>query len=124
MMSQNTQSSAVYNPKTRTLELTLIIGEHVPAFKNTKMLARGRMITDPRKQFVMQKLTDCIVSAMYSLSVITEDGTETEQRQRQAIASLLPSDDCRQCISECAGWKWEKVRKGFEGVRVKIEQID
>lgn len=95
---------------------------HVPSFKNSKMMTRGRLITDPKKQKWMAKCTKDIESQLRYLFLITDPGTETECIPRSRIVSSLPLDDCLDWIGSHSV-SWRKVNKGEEGAIVEIEAL-
>lgn len=95
---------------------------HVPSFKNSKMLTRGKLITDPKKQKWMAKCTKDIESQLRCWFLITEIGTATECTLRYRTVSSLPLDDCLDWIGSHSV-SWRKVNKGEEGAIVEIEAI-
>jgi len=95
---------------------------HVPSFKNNKMLVRGRLITDPKKQKWMQRCIQSFESQLFLLTRTTAAGTLTDNSLRSLIASSLPLDDSHQWIPEI---KIEAVQleMGHEGAVIIIEPI-
>jgi len=94
---------------------------HCPAFKNKKIIARGRLITAPKARKWMEEATKAMYSQLCSLFQTTGGGTTTEPWQQSAIASL-PSDDCWQQIPMTT-IRVKKVPKGEEGVIVILKKI-
>jgi hypothetical protein len=92
---------------------------HVPSFKNSKMIARGRLITDPKKQAWMEQCAALMTAQLLSLFQTTETGTLTAQSLRSWIATSLPLDDSLKWI-ESISVIWLSVPKGQEGARVMI----
>lgn len=94
---------------------------HCPAFKNKKMIARGRLITQPKVRQWMAKATKAMCCQLKCLFQTTDAETSTGAWQQSAIASL-PSDD---------NWKEiplkvirvRKVDKGHEGVLITLRKI-
>lgn len=66
---------------------------HVPSFKNNKMLARGRLITNPVNQKWMDRCVRSFESQLVSLYQTREDGMRTGRSLQSWIASVLPLDD-------------------------------
>lgn len=95
---------------------------HVPSFKNNKMLTRGRLITDPKKQKWMEKAAASIASQLNSLCPTAEPGTPTELSVRCWIVSSLPLDDSLEWIGVPCG-SWQRVKKGAEGAELTIEPL-
>lgn len=96
--------------------------QHVPSFKNSKLIARGRLITKPERQVWMEKATQSFVSQLISLSQTIGDGTWTDQQRRSWILSHLPEDDSRQWIKEIH-IECTEVYKGCEGAVIEIERL-
>lgn len=95
---------------------------HVPSFKNSKMLTRGKLITDPKKQQFMDRVIRSFASQLFSLSQTIGPGTPTGHSPRCLIASSLPEDDSVKFISE-ETVSVQFVEKGMEGAIVKIEEV-
>lgn len=95
---------------------------HVPSFKNSKMIARGRLITDPKKQKWMEACIRSFESQLFCIAQIGGGGTLTAPPAPSLIASSLPQDDSRQWIPrlEIAD---REVEKGLEGATIIIESI-
>jgi len=94
----------------------------VPAMKNNKMIARGRLITNPKRQKWMEKCIEAFASQLLFGIPIKENETLTAQRVRSWIASNMPAKDSRQWIPQlyveavdCA--------KGEEGATITIDRI-
>ena len=94
----------------------------MPSFKNGKMLARGRLITDPKKQKWMEKAAASFASQLLSLFQTGDQGTLTAQSARCLIPTCLPLDDDLEWIGVPCG-SWRRVKQGEEGAIVEIEQI-
>lgn len=95
---------------------------HVPSFKNNKMLTRGRLITDPKKQKWMAKCTKDIESQLLCWYLTEETGTVTECTLHSKTVSSLPLDDCLAWIGSHSV-SWRRVNKGEEGAVVEVETI-
>lgn len=110
-------------PSSKPTALTLVVKGrgHVPSFKNGKMLARGRLITSPKKQEWMNKCIASFQSQFVSLSPTIVGATLTESLARFLTASL-PPDDCWQNVPELH-LSVEKVEKGNEGATITIEPL-
>jgi len=96
--------------------------DHVVSFKNSKMIARGRLITDPKKQKWMER---CTLSFEHQLrSEFQTRGIEitTGPSALSLIALLLPLDDSRKWIPKHSA-DTQLVSKGEEGADILIEVI-
>jgi hypothetical protein len=93
----------------------------VPAFKNSKLLARGRLLTKPAYKEWMDKCANSFVCQLYCDILTAADAILTGQQARSLIASL-PPDDNWQCIPEIHV-KAELCAKGEEGATITIERI-
>lgn len=96
---------------------------HIPSFKNTKMIARGRLITDPKKQRRMAGITADLLSGLRSWCQTAGIETETAPFQRFLTAGLLPLDDSLAWIGT-ASVAWRRVSKGQEGAEIVINRND
>lgn len=92
------------------------------SFKNSKMIARGRLITDPKKQVKMEAYINAIVSDLLFAFQTHAAATRTVCLPPSAIASLLPADDCWQWIPETTV-SVIKVEPGQEGADIILERI-
>ena len=107
------------NPKS----LKLYIREgHICSFKNSKMLSRGRLITDPTKQKKMERYTRAIESQLRSLYQTAGGETGTGLSLRSWIALSVPLDDSIQWVPEIT-IKAHPVSKGQEGANITIEAL-
>jgi len=95
---------------------------HCPSFKNGKMLARGRLITAPKKQKWMEQAARSIESQLRSALQTTETGTQTGPLAPSLILTSLPLDDSLTWIGVPCG-SWRRVKKGEEGADILIEQL-
>ena len=95
---------------------------HVPSFKNTKMLTRGRLITKPERQEWMERCTESFVSQLLSASQTSADGTSTVPCPRSSIPSLLPADDSVNDICEMV-IRVQTVAKGQEGATIEVDRM-
>jgi len=105
-----------------SLTLTITGLGHCPSFKNSKMITRGRLITDPKKQKWMDA---CIRSIEWQLRCwfLTRGiVTATEHIPLSKIVSSLPLEDSLKWIASHSV-SWRKVKKGEEGAVIEIEQI-
>jgi hypothetical protein len=93
----------------------------VPAFKNSKLLARGRLLTKPEYRDWMELCTDRFACQLLSTIPTDDDATAMVRFQRFLIASL-PHDDNWMCIPEIHV-KAELCAKGDEGATITIERI-
>lgn len=102
--------------------ITLAVGNigHVPTFKNSKMIARGRLITDPKKQAWMDRCIDSFVYQLRSAFQTRGIATTTGPIPLSRIASLLPLDDSRKWIPSHSV-NTRLVPKGQEGAELVIE---
>lgn len=95
---------------------------HVVAFKNSKMLARGKLITNPRKQKWMEAATLSIESQLRSWFRTNGIETGTGPTALCRIAYYMPLDDSLKWIPEHSV-KSLQVLKGHEGAIISIEPI-
>jgi hypothetical protein len=96
---------------------------HVPSFKNGKMMTRGRLITDPKKQKWMEKAATCMESQLRSLYQTSETGMQTGLSLQSWILTYLPLDDCLKWIGVPCG-SWRKVKKGEEGAEIEFSMLN
>ena len=94
------------------------LGE-VPGFKNSKMIALGRLITDPRKQRWMDQASALFESQLRSFIRAKGIPTLTGEQLLCSIATLLPLDDSRKWMAELSV-NWRQVSKGCEGCEIEI----
>lgn len=95
---------------------------HVPAFKNGKMLCRGRLITHPDKQKWMEAAARSIESQLRSLLQTSGTAMQTGQSQPSSTPTCLPLDDSLVWIGVPCG-DWQRVKKGEEGAVINIEPV-
>lgn len=95
---------------------------HVPSFKNTKMLTKGKLITSPKKQEWMRKAQAIIESQLLSAYPTTASGTATAAKLRSWIASSVPENDSCKCLTACS-WRFTNAPKGREGALILIERL-
>lgn len=108
--------------ETPSVHLHLRQHGHVPSFKNNKMLTRGRLITNPKRQKQMDAITLDLKCQLISLFRTTEDVTQTEPSRLCSIALREHSrkfDDSVQWIPKIT-IEVKNVRKGFEGADITI----
>ena len=96
---------------------------HVPSFKNNKMLTRGRLITNPKRQKWMDQCIQLIESQLNFRIPINEDGTLMGQQVLSWIACNVPLDDSRQWIPELH-ISSRSCDKGEEGATILIERLE
>lgn len=96
---------------------------NIVSFKNSKMMARGRLITDPRKQKAMDSYISALESALYSAYQTYVTETQTECSLASWIASCVPADDSWKHIPKSDGWDCIVVPSGEEGADLIIERI-
>ena len=90
---------------------------HVPAFKNNKVL----FLTNPKRRDWMDQCQAAFESQLLYSYPTTDGETVTAQSLRCWIASVLPEDDCRQCLTGCS-WNCFEVPKKQEGALITIER--
>lgn len=95
---------------------------HVPAFKNHKMLTRGKLRTDPRKQKWMRAAEDCLAAELLSQYPTSDGETVTAANLRYWIQSSVPADDSCHYLTTCS-WRFTSVPKGSEGANIEINRI-
>ena len=107
----------------RSISLCVTGMGHVPAFKNGKLLCRGRLITHPEKQKWMEATARSIESQLRSLYRTTETETGTGLSLHSWTLTCLPLDDSLKWIGLPCG-DWRKVKKGEEGAIIEITPLD
>jgi hypothetical protein len=93
-----------------------------PSFKNNKMIARGRLITNPKRQKWMEHCIQLIESQLLFAMQTGASETLTAQRVRSWIASNMPASDSRQWVPELHVTSVD-CAKGEEGATITIERI-
>ncbi len=98
---------------------------HCPAMKNSKMLARGRLITDPKKQKWMDQCIRSFESQLRSAFPTSAKGTWTEQQRLYwtALFERCPEFDDNWMVIPEITIKAVQVGKGKEGAVVEISVI-
>jgi len=109
------------SPNTKPVVLQVRGLGPVPAFKNSKLLARGRLLTKPEYREWMVKCVRNFVSQLVSGTAIEGVGMQTEPSPH-CWTAWLPPDDNWKCIPEIHV-KAEMCAKGEEGATVTIERI-
>jgi hypothetical protein len=94
-----------------------------PSFKNSKMLTRGKLITDPKKQRWMQAAQALIESQLLFKCPTDESGTVTAAKLRSWIASATPENDSCAYLTECS-WRFMKVPKKQEGAILLVTKTE
>jgi len=94
----------------------------VPSFKNNKMIARGRLITNPKRQKWMEHCIQLIESQLNYAMQTSAGETLTGQQALCWIAQSLPCDDSRSFIPELHITAVD-CTKGEEGATITIERI-
>lgn len=92
---------------------------HVPSFKNSKMLCRGNLITDPKKRAWMDAATDSLESQLRCVSRIIGDGMQTAHCLQSLIACATQFDDSVQWVPELHV-RAVKCAKGDEGADIVV----
>ncbi len=98
-------------------------GSHVPSFKNSKMIARGKLITDPKKQKWMEECIRSFMSQLLYSFPMNVNETGTGPKLRSWIASSTPENDSCRYLTACS-WNFCKYPKGLEGAEVVITRSD
>lgn len=107
---------------THSVVLTLQ-GSHVPSFKNSKFLTRGRLMTSPKNQAWMKAAIDSFASQLLYSFPMSASETVTAQKLRSWIASSLPVNDSCRYLTGCS-WNFCKYPKGLEGAQVTITPVE
>ncbi len=94
-------------------------GSHVPSFKNSKLLTRGKLVTSPRNQKWMKECIKSFESQLLCSFRTIESETVTAQNLRSWIASCVPENDSCRYLTACS-WNFIEVSKGQEGANVDI----
>lgn len=93
-----------------------------PAFKNGKMLTRGKLITHPQKQEWMRAAERIIASQLLSKYPRAEGETVTAQKLRSWIAYATPKTDSCEHLIACS-WRFMKLPAGSpEGALILIQR--
>lgn len=95
---------------------------HVPSMKNKKMMTRGRLITDPKRQKWMERCIRSFESSLLSQSLTTVGETSTGTCQHYSIVWLSHFDDSVQWLKEIHV-KAIKVPRGREGALIELESL-
>ncbi len=90
-------------------------------FKNSKFLARGRMMTDPDLKRRMEAITQSFASQLRSHFQIADGATLTDAQLR-CLTLSLPHDDCWTAVPELVV-SAKLVAEGEEGAEILIERI-
>ena len=115
------KNSPCPNPQWPEIRLVVRGLGAVISFKNTKMLTKGKLITDPKKQEWMRRCVQSFVSQFISLCQTDDSGIYPECLKQYAIASL-PLDDNWQEL-EIGRASCALTEKGNEGATIIIERI-
>ena len=94
---------------------------HCPAFKNKKMIARGRLITQPKVRQWMDSVMRDMLCTLKSLYQTTGGETSMECWQQFATCSLAPDDRWQKIPLKVI--RVRKVPKGEEGLLIKLRKI-
>ena len=111
-----------------SVTLSVLTGDHVPSFKNSKrsILDRNsgkqRTLTPAKIKKRMELIENSIVSALYSSRPMRGDVTDPEWLKQLRIALSGLSDDSVHEIPEFS-FGVQKVQKGMEGVIIYIEEL-
>lgn len=119
-MSSGADFHATPTASSSAIRLTIQGLGHVPSFKNNKMLARGRIITDPKKQKWMSKCEASLESQLRSIYQTTELAMPMARSLRSWIACVTPRSDSVRHIP-ILSVTVVKVKKGEEGCEIVIE---
>lgn len=98
-------------------------GQHIPSFKNSKLLTRGKLITKPEYQKVMKDIIRAFESGLRSAILTGDSATLTEDALRRwtvSVAQLKHFDDNRFWVSEITVDCMD-VPKGEEGCDLTLE---
>ncbi len=104
------------------LELQLAGLGNVPSFKNSRLIARGRLITKPEYRKWMDRATRSFEFQLSSASLTIADATRTAPSPPSSIAWWTRFDDSRQWIREIHV-QVEIVPKGAEGAILLLESL-
>lgn len=91
----------------------------VPSFKNKKMLAHGRLITDPKRQKWMDRCIQSFESQLRSAIQTSAGGTLMGRSLRSLIAWSRQFDDSRQWIPKQSA----EAEDGPDSACLTIEQL-
>ncbi len=110
-------------PPSKGPTLQLLIRElgEPPSFKNHKLIAHGKLITDPKKQQWMFRATASLVSQLWCACRASEGGISMAARQRFLMRSL-PHDDSWKEIPKLTVTVLQ-VPKGQEGADILVEPL-
>jgi len=100
-------------------------GRHLPSFKNSKLLTRGRSITKPEYQKVMADIIRSFESDLRSATQTSADATwmvDSPAPWIVLLRHLKGFDDSRQWISKIEV-DFMEVEKGQEGCDLTLEIV-
>ena len=106
----------------KSLKLSINGQGHITSFKNSKMICRGRLMTNPKKQKQMEAYTRSIESQLRSAYQTTAAETQTVRSLASWIRSSVPLDDSIQWMPEI-GVLVRRVAKGDEGADIEITPL-
>ena len=97
-------------------------GFPVPSFKNRKIIAGKRLITNPKQKKLMQRMEEHFVLQLLSAFRTDAAATSTGRSRAAWIRSSTPADDCWTQIPQISV-SGELCSKGKEGATITIERI-
>jgi hypothetical protein len=95
---------------------------NVPSMKNSKMLTRGRLITDPKKQKWMDQAAESFASQLRSWFQTHGIEIPMAWQQPSSIATSWPLDDSVAWIGQLSV-SWQRVNKGEEGAVIEFTKL-
>ena len=117
------QTTATYDPATKTLTIHLRGLGHVPGFKNRKRICGKRLVTDEKAKAWMNAAVLAIRAALVSCSPISASETSTTAGGRsRTFLSVLPADDRWTCLAEERN-TGELCAAGDEGAVVEVRML-
>jgi hypothetical protein len=91
-------------------------------FKNSKLLTRGKTITDPELKKRMQAIVQSLELQLRCAIQTIGDETRTDARQR-FLTHSLPQDDCWTCIPDLRVLSQLATDESDVGCDILIERI-
>lgn len=94
-----------------------------PAFKNSKMLTRGKLRTNPKNQAWMKAAQALIESQLLFKYPTAANETVTAANLRSWIASATPENDSCNYLTACS-WRFMRVPKKQDGALILITRTN
>jgi len=103
--------------------LKITIQGLVPGKKNCKMRTRHGLITNPKYQKIIERVTNDLLLALKSFIQTGGGGTIPTSEKLSLISSLLPGDDCWELLGETRTRGW-KAQDATGRIEIKLQYMD